>query len=340
MRRRLTYAGMRPINNVVDVTNYVMLEWGQPLHAFDYDKLVARADGRAPSITVRPAAAEERLKTLDGVDRKLTPDMLVIADTAGPIALAGVMGGADTEVSAMTTNVLLESAGFAFVSIRRTSRAAGPSPARRRRRGFSRGIHPELVAPALGRASELLRQHAAATVCQGLVDVYPAPVAPQIIDLSMGQVRRLLGADVPFDECVRILRALEFKVETLNSDTLRATVPPHRLDIQSGAPDLIEDIARLRGYDKLPATLLADELPAQTANEGLAFEERVRDLLVSIGLQEVITYALTTPEREVPLGLPPTEYVRLLNPINADRVAMRRKRRSPAYWRFCRPICG
>ncbi len=321
MQRRLTYAGMRPINNIVDVTNYVMLEWGQPLHAFDYDKLVARAEGRAPTIIVRPATPEERLKTLDGVDRKLTPDMLVIADTAGPIALAGVMGGAETEVSAKTTNVLLESASFDFVSIRRTSRALDlPSEASAR---FSRGIHPEMVGPALGRASELLRQHAGATVCRGLVDVYPAPVAPQVIDLSMGQVRRLLGADVPLEECVRILRGLEFRVETVGSAALRATVPPHRLDIQSGAPDLIEDIARLRGYDKLPATLLADELPAQSTNEELVFEERVRDLLVSVGLQEVITYALTTPEREAPLGLPAAEYVRLLNPINADRVAMR-----------------
>ena len=143
MQRRLTYAGMRPINNVVDITNYVMLEWGQPLHAFDYDKLAARAGGKAPTITVRPARAGETLKTLDGVDRKLTPEMLVIADGAGPVALAGVMGGAETEVSAATTNVLLESANFDFLNIRRTIKALNlPSEASMR---FSRGIHPEVV---------------------------------------------------------------------------------------------------------------------------------------------------------------------------------------------------
>src|SRR5262249_13311860 len=142
MQRRLTYAGMRPINNIVDVTNYVMLEYGQPLHAFDYDVLVQRAGGKAPTITVRPAKSGEKLKTLDGVERELTPEHLLIADDAGPIALAGVMGGAETEVSAKTNNVLLESANFDFVSIRRTSRAFNLFSEASTR--FSRGIHPEV----------------------------------------------------------------------------------------------------------------------------------------------------------------------------------------------------
>jgi phenylalanyl-tRNA synthetase beta chain len=129
--------------------------------------------------------------------------------------------------------------------------------------------------------------------------------------------------DLPAEECTRVLRALEFKVEPLGADALRATVPPHRLDIQEGPADLIEDLVRLHGYDKLPATLLADALPPQTGNEALAFEEKVRDRLVSVGLQEVITYALTTPQREAPLGLPDSEYVTLQNPISSDRVAMR-----------------
>jgi phenylalanyl-tRNA synthetase beta chain len=321
MQRRLTYAGMRPINNIVDVTNYVMLEWGQPLHAFDYDALVRRAGGKPPTIIVRPARAGEVLTTLDNVKRELTPDNLVIADTAGPIALAGVMGGAETEVTPKTKNVLLESANFNFVSIRRTMKALNlPSEASLR---FSKGIHPELVRPAAERASELMRQHAGAKVCRGIVDAYPAPLPPQIIVLTMAEVRRLLGMDMAVEEAERILEALEFRVEREGPEALRATVPPHRLDVQAGAADLIEDLVRIHGYDRLPATLLADQLPRQHANVPLAFEERMRDILVSTGLQEVITYALTTPQREAPLGLPEAEYVTLLNPISQDRVVMR-----------------
>lgn len=322
MQRRLEYAGMRPISNVVDVTNYVMLEWGQPLHAFDLDKLIARAKGKTPHITVRPAKAGEVLKTLDGQDRKLTAENLVIADDAGPIALAGVMGGADTEVSAATKNVLLESANFDFVSIRRTARALNlPSEASMR---FSRGIHPETVKPAAERAAELFRQHAGGTVCKGLVDCYPAPLPPQVVTLKMSEVHRLLGVELPQAEAVRILTALEFKVEE-KGDVLRVTTPPHRVDIQEGPADLIEDLARLYGYDKLPATLLADRLPDQVGNPSLVLEERVRDILVTCGLQEVITYVLTMPEREQPLGLEEKpEYVTLQNPISSERVVMRR----------------
>jgi phenylalanyl-tRNA synthetase beta chain len=324
MQRRLIHAGMRPISNIVDITNYVMLEWGQPLHAFDYDVLKARAGGKAPTIIVRPARAGEVLKTLDGVDRKLTPDMLVIADEAGAIALAGVMGGAETEVSAKTTNILLESANFDFISIRRTMRALDlPSEASLR---FSRGIHPDLVPAALSRASDLMRQHAGGTVARGVVDVYPAPLAPRVVDLKLSEVRRVLGVDIPANECERILRALEFRVERADNDTLRAVVPGHRLDIQEGAADLIEDLVRLYGYDRLPATLLRDQLPAQANNDELLLEERLRDRLQTLDLQEVITYAMTSPPREAPLGLDlkESDYVTLLNPISSERTVMRR----------------
>src|SRR5205085_1059914 len=202
---------MRPINNVVDVTNYVMLEWGQPLHAFDYDKLVRRAGGKAPAITVRPARAGERLTTLDGLTRELTAENLVIADHAGPVAIAGVMGGADTEVSEATTNILLESANFDFVSVRRTMKALNlPSEASVR---FSKGIHPELVRPAAERAMALMHEHAGAAVCRGLADAYPRPIPPKVIELKRGEVRRVLGMDFETAETVRVLRALEFQVE-------------------------------------------------------------------------------------------------------------------------------
>jgi phenylalanyl-tRNA synthetase beta chain len=321
MRRRLTLAGMRPISNIVDITNYVMFEWGQPLHAFDYDKLVARAGGKTPAVVVRPAQAGEILKTLDGVERKLTPDMLVIADAAGAIALAGVMGGAETEVSSATKQVLLESANFDFLSIRRTMRALDlPSEASYR---FSRGVHPEMVRPALGRAAELMRRYAGATVCRGFVDVYPAPLAPKVVDLRMSEVRRILGVDLPLDECARLLRALEYGVEPIGADVLRVASPPHRLDIQEGAADLIEDVVRLYGFDRLPPTLLADRLPSQSPESPIAFEDRVRDLLIFAGLQEVISYSLTTPEREAALRLPPMDYVTLKNPISSERTALR-----------------
>ncbi len=326
MQRRLSYAGMRPINNIVDITNYVLLEWGQPLHAFDYDKLLLRnGTKKGVPIIVRPARAGETLATLDEGNKttplKLTTEMLIIADEAGPIALAGIKGGAETMVTESTRNVLLESANFDFISIRRTMKALNlPSEASVR---FSKGIHPETVKPAAERAAELMRQYGGATVCRGIVDVYPRPLPPQVIELRMSEVRRILGMDLPRPECVRILRALEFQVDEVGEDVLRATAPPHRLDIQEGPADLIEDLVRLHGYDKLPATLLADQLPPQRTNYALVFEERLRDRLVSLGLQEVITYALTTEEREKPLGLPAAEYVRLQNPISSEREVMR-----------------
>jgi phenylalanyl-tRNA synthetase beta chain len=321
MQRRLAYAGMRPISNIVDVTNYVMLEWGQPLHAFDHDALVRRAGGNAPVITVRPARAGEVMTTLDGVRRELTPDNLVIADRTGPVAIAGVMGGSDTEVSDQTTNVLLESANFNFLSTRRTMKALNlPSEASLR---FSRGIHPETVRPAAERAAELMRRHAGGTVGRGLVDCYPAPVPPAVIDLRMGEVRRILGADLPAKEAARILRSLEFQVQQPEPDRLRVTAPAHRLDIQAGAADLIEELARVHGYDRLPATLLADPLPEQHTERAVTLEERVRDLLVTMGLQEVITYSLTEPAREAPLGAADGEYVQLVNPISSERTVMR-----------------
>jgi phenylalanyl-tRNA synthetase beta chain len=321
MQRRLTYAGMRPINNIVDITNYVMLEWGQPLHAFDYNKLVERAGGESPTIVVRRARSGEVLTTLDNQKRELTTENLVIADTAGPIALAGVMGGADTEVSPSTTNILLESANFDFRSIRRTMRTLDlPSEASLR---FSRGIHPETVRPAAERAAELMRLHAGATVCQGIVDNYPAPLPPQVITLEMSEVRRILGMDFPIEEASRILRALEFKVEPAGADSVRVTTPPHRMDIQAGSADLIEDLVRVYGYDHLPATLLADHLPKQHTNWALVLEEKTRDILVGAGLQEAITYALTEPVKEAALALPQREYVRLVNPISNERAVMR-----------------
>jgi phenylalanyl-tRNA synthetase beta chain len=323
MQRRLTYAGMRPINNIVDITNYVMLEYGQPLHAFDFDILVKRAGGKPPTISVRPAREGEKLKTLDGVEHKLTPENLLIADDAGPIALAGVMGGAETEVSDKTRSILLESANFDFVSIRRTAKAFNLFSEASTR--FSRGIHADVVKPAAVRAAQLVHRHAGGTVLQGMVDNYPAPPPAQVTRLKKAEVRRLLGTELPAAEIERILRALEFKVEPdgpNGPNGWTVTTPPFRVDIQEGAADLIEEIARIHGYDRLPAKLLSGELPQQRANP-LALEDQVRDILAGAGLQGVITYSLTAREREAPL-VPGGSYVGIRNEISADRKVMRR----------------
>lgn len=321
MQRRLTYSGMRPINNIVDITNYVMLEYGQPLHAFDYDLLVKRAGGKAPTIIVRPAKPGEKLKTLDGVDRELSPENLVIADTAGPIALAGVMGGAETEVNAATKNILLESASFDFVSIRRTSKQFNLFSEASSR--FSRGIHTEVVKTAALRAARLMQLHAGGTPFKGMVDNYPAPTPTQHIRLPKNEIKRLLGVEFPDAEVERILRALKFTVEADGSSGWKVTTPPYRIDIQAGAADLIEELVRIHGYDRLPSTLLSGELPPQKANRSLVLEERVKDVLATSGLQEVMTYALTAKEREAALGIT-GDYVEVLNEISVDRKVMRR----------------
>lgn len=331
MRSRLHYAGMRPINCAVDVTNYVMLEHGQPLHAFDYDVLVARAGGTAPTITVRLAKAGEKLKTLDGQERELSPENLVIADGAGVIALAGVMGGAETEVSAATKTILLESACFDFVSVRKTARQFNLFSEASTR--FSRGLHPEQSLPAAARAAQLFRAHAGGEVLAGVVDAYPAPQPPQVIDLDAAEIRRLLGFDVPGEEVVRVLTALQFQVEPKGADAWAVTAPQTRLDIQAGAADLIEELARVYGYDNLKERLLPLELPEPKGNPSLELEDRVRDLLADQGLQEAITYSLSSPDAEAKLrpGAASSAsegaagaFVALLNPLSPERSVMRR----------------
>jgi phenylalanyl-tRNA synthetase beta chain len=328
MRSRLAYAGMRPINNVVDVTNFVMLEYGQPLHAFDYDVLVKRADGKAPTIVVRPAKAGEKLKTLDGQDRELSSDHLIIADTAGPVALAGVMGGLETEVTEVTKTILLEAASFDFVSVRKTARQFNLFSEASTR--FSRGVHPEVVKPAATRAAQLFHKHTGGEVPAGMVDNYPAPVPSQVVELNRSEIERLLGVPMPDGEVERVLTALQFQVEPTVWGW-KATTPPTRLDIQAGAADLIEELARVSGYDRLPESRLALELPEQRGNRSLELEEKVRDLLADAGLQEVVTYALTGLEAEEKLqptkptdGSPSVSPVTLVNPVSPDRSVMRR----------------
>jgi phenylalanyl-tRNA synthetase beta chain len=342
MQQRLLRAGMRPINNVVDITNYVMLELGQPLHAFDHDLLRGRAAGR-PTIIMRRAHPGEHLQTLDGVDRALDPDMLMITDTAGTIAVGGVMGGANTEVSDSTTAVLLEAANFDFLSIRRTSQLLKLSSEAGNR--FGKRVDPELTVVTLARAGQLLAELAGGTVRPVYGDVYPGKPQPKTIDLDPDYVNRLLGVDVAVEEQVRILRALEFDVTesgrmgerenagrpTLplsHSPTLRVTVPTHRQDVSIPA-DLVEEIGRVYGYDRMPHTLLEDELPPQRRNVALEGEEKVRDVLVGSGLNEIITYTIVdiledTRVRADKAAPDPADYVKVLNPLTAERAHLRR----------------
>jgi phenylalanyl-tRNA synthetase beta chain len=343
MQRRLALAGQRPINNIVDVTNYVMLEMGQPLHAFDYDGLVERAktaseqedsvtsssvSGRiVPTIIVRPARPGEGMETLDHVYREFQPYDILITDSAGPVGIGGVMGGVDTEVSEETTNVLLEAANFNFYHIRRTAQHHRlPSEASAR---FGRGIHPSQAILGGRRGTELMRQLGGGGVAQGVVDTYPARPEPVTVELHLGEVDRILGLSLSSDEIRNILASLEFQVEPTGAEPqmLVVTVPHHRMDVTLPA-DLIEEIARIYGYDRFPTSMLSDALPPQRANVDLMVEEHIRDLMVRAELQEIVTYRLTTPEREARL-LPPGQplddrpYVTITNPISLERVAMR-----------------
>lgn len=330
MQQRLTLAGQRPINNIVDVTNYVMLEIGQPLHAFDYDGLLARArraagkDDATPKIIVRAAQPGEGMETIDHVYREFQPYDILITDSAGPVGIGGVMGGVETEVSEATTNVLLEAANFDFYHIRRTAQHHKlPSEASAR---FGRGIHPSQAILGGRRGIELMRQLGGGVVAQGVVDTYPEPPDPVTVDLPLAEVERILGLSLSREEVTGILESLEFQVSPTDH-TLHVTVPDHRIDVTLPA-DLIEEVARIYGYDRLPTTMLSDTLPPQRANMDLIVEEQIRDLLVRAGLQEVVTYRLTTPEREgrlLPPGAPPDQrpYITIINPITVERVAMR-----------------
>ena len=337
VQRRLRLSGTRPINNIVDATNYVMFEIGQPLHAFDWDVLRRRAGGRPPAIVTRLPQPGEALKTLDGVDRKLDAFSVLVCDEAGALSIAGVMGGAESEVSERTTNVLLEGAAWDFINVRRTVKSQNlPSEASYR---FSRGVHPAMAERGVRRGIDLMRRWAGGTVAEGLVDQYPGKAAPVVVDVSPALVERQLGLRLSADEIVRILKALEFHCELIGTAdapgvAIRATAPDHRLDIGSGVvgqADLVEEIARIYGYERIPETQLADVLPPPRPHPDLEIEEQVRDVLVSLGLQEIVTYSLTSPEREARFGGPSAadaadaaSYVRLANPIVVDRVVMRR----------------
>ena len=328
IRRRLKMAGVRAINNIVDATNYVMLEIGEPLHAFDYDALVKRAGGKPVHISTRTAHKGEKITTLDGVERSLDETTMLVCDAAGPLSIAGVMGGSETEVSDSTSNVLVEGASWNMINIRKTAHTQNlPSEASYR---FSRGVHPAMAKRGLRRCLELLQAWGNGTVAPGLVDDYPLPPLDPVVEITPADVTRWLGITLSAEKIADLLKRLEFTVE-VKGQTIRATCPDNRLDIGTGVAgkaDLIEEVARVYGYDNIPEARLADLLPPQKGNPTLEKEERLRDLLVALGLQEVISYRWSTPEREGRLsadGAPvdPNTYIRMANPLSYERTFLR-----------------
>ncbi len=287
MRDRLQSAGQRPINNVVDVTNYVMLELNQPLHSFDYSRI---GEGR---IVVRRARPGEIMTTLDGEERELSPEMLVIADATHPVAVGGVMGGYASEVTEATDTILLEAANFNPVSIRRTSQALHMATEAGRR--FEKGLPAEQTVPALLRATQLIVETAGGRAEPAYADCYPAKRSPTVLRLEESEVVRVLGIGFGVPREAETLRALQFEVREQDG-SMAVTVPPHRPDVTRPA-DLVEEVARIIGYDAIPTTQLHGPMPEPAPSADLEWEGRVRNLLVGCGLTEIVTYSLTSRER-------------------------------------------
>ena len=314
MQQRLIACGMRPINNIVDITNYVMLEYGQPLHAFDFRQIGEK------KIVVRRASQGEKLTSLDGVDRVLNPDTLVIADCQIPVAIAGVMGGADSEVIDITKSVLLESANFHPISIRRTSvnlKLRSEASIR-----FERGISPELTLPALKRATQLIVELAGGKAARGIIDVYPGKKEREPIVFHTSWVKRLLGIELKREQIIEILISLGFQCQSLDSlEQMQIAVPYWRMDVNRAA-DIVEELARIIGYDSIPTTTLSSQLPRQQPTPTLTFREDLRDMLVGCGFQEAITYSLTSHDRLARItsvGQP----VKVANPLSIEQEYLR-----------------
>jgi phenylalanyl-tRNA synthetase beta chain len=351
IQRRLRLAGIRPINNIVDATNYAMLDIGEPLHAFDYDILKERAGEKNVKILTRTAKAGEKLTTLDGVERKLTSTNVLVCDENGPLSLAGVMGGAESEVydaskevldakspeansngmqagkasvrGVSTTNILLEGAAWNFINIRKTAQQHNlPSEASFR---FSRGVHPAVAEQGVRRGLQLMAEWSSGKIAPGLVDEYPLQPKEATVTVTTRDVKRLLGIDLTAKQIAELLTRLEFKC-TVKKEAVHVTAPDHRLDIGEGivgVSDVLEEVARSYGYDNIPETRMADALPPQMGNPVYEWEERVRDILVNLGLQEIVSYRLTSPEREGRL-VSHREYVALANSITPERRVLRR----------------
>ncbi len=318
MAARLEAAGVRPINNVVDVTNYVMIELGQPLHAFDLDRLAGR------ELRVRLARPGESARTLDGVERTLPAGTLVIADAARVQAVAGVMGGAESEVTGSTTRVALESAWFDPRSVRRTSRRLALSTDASYR--FERGADIEAPVRALRRVQALLRETGAGSPRGAIVDRYPAPRTATTVTLRLARIRRVLGVDIEPAFAVSTLERLGFDAEPAaagdDGRAWRVTVPSQRVDV-SREIDLVEEVARHHGYDRLPATFPAAVRPPAPPSNAFARRQLLRRVLTACGCSEAITYGFIEEAAAAPFVDRPADLVRIANPLAETSAVLR-----------------
>ena len=336
LQQRLEAVGIGVINNIVDITNFVLMEYGQPLHAFDYHKL---AENR---IVVRRATAGENITTLDEIDRELTSDMLVIADAEKPVALAGVMGGYDSEITETTADVLLESAYFNPSSIRATAKALGISTEASYR--FERGADPGAVLAALDRAAQLIAELAGGSICRGVVDVYPGQQPLTEIQLRPERVNFILGTTLDTSKMVQILNDLGFDVEAASTENrqadeetsplrsdeetspLRVTVPTFRSDVTREI-DLIEEIARVYGYDNIPTTLPKGDIPVPAPNLSTEVRKHIKHFLLAAGMMEAINYSFCAPncfdKIRFAADHPLRDVLKLQNPLSPEMSVLR-----------------
>lgn len=313
IQHRLKACGIRAINNVVDITNYIMLEYGQPMHAYDLD----RVEGR--KIIVRNAFENEELETLDDQARKLNPSMIVIADEKRAIGVAGVMGGANSEVNDNTVNVLFESATFNAAAVRKGAKTLGMRTDASAL--FEKGLDTENCLNAINRACELMAELGAGEVVGGVIDEYPIPKKAKVLPFEPEKMNKFLGMEIPESDMIEMLARLEFKVEGGH-----ITVPTFRADIE-GMADIAEEVARIYGYEKIPTTLMRGEMVAGGKSPVQELEDTVRRELASSGLYEVITYSFIDPKENAAVKIPKDDarnnFVRITNPLGEENSVMR-----------------
>lgn len=314
MKRRLEVSGIRSINNIVDVTNYVMLERGQPLHAFDLGLL----DGG--KIKIRKAEDGERITTLDGIERVLDRDVPVISDNKRSVAVAGVMGGIGSEISEATVDILLESAYFKPSVVRKTAKRFAMHTESSHR--FERGIDPNGVLDASDRAVQLILELAGGAASSKPIDIYPKKIEPVNLEMRVSRAKSILGLDMDIGSVVEIFKMLEYGVEEVDADRIRVTPPTFRVDLTREI-DLIEEVARLRGYDSIPTTYPKVEAKAGEMDKNGALQDKIRGFLSGNGFYEAVTYTFLSPVALSPFLPSGVEPIALLNPLSEAHSVMR-----------------